>query len=163
METRRIGAGWGRLFWPFSVASYLEDQYELIDESLAFLDNVYFYINSSPFGADPQYHYNNIDLLPIHIIEQTVKTINEREKKSANENSISTAHLCLLVAQFAGCKSKDLSIDKFLPYPSETVERLSIQTARAFVKLLEADLLPSHVITACSKYLPDIERQMKWL
>jgi hypothetical protein len=86
-----------------------------------------------------------------------VEALTETHKRDANAHSITAAHLAVAVYQLGGAKD-EFTADRFLPYPTQQETGISNQTARVFVELLDAGLLPAKVVSASSKYITEIAR-----
>lgn len=100
-------------------------------------------------------------MLPVSLIIKTIESIVERDKRVANDHSITSAHLACAVYGLAGAK-EDISPDRFLPYPSNLQKessRVSKRTAQTFLRLLDQGKLSPEVVSASERFIDSIAAQ----
>jgi hypothetical protein len=91
------------------------------------------------------------------LIHEVIRLGGEREKRTANINSVSTARLTgiiLTIAQsFNKKKTPPPSIDGFLPFPMDDDNAFMIQTKEVYKRLIAQRKVPLHVIGDLNKVI----------
>lgn len=118
-------------------------------------------IAESPLGRDPRFSSEEFSKQPMWLIEQVLVFLDEKYKQDANVNSLTVAKAAL---GWAGKDSK-LSIEDFLPYRTSEESgdekkgfQVTAKTARIFMRLVKADVLPTKIVSAATGFINDIQR-----
>jgi hypothetical protein len=118
---------------------------------------LYVRIKSSPLGAE--YNRDSFVRTPIGVLRELMEHISSEEQRCANINSITQAHLAVLVITIAHGLSGSrrnppkVKANEFLPFPDwrpneEDKPQLDQFTRQTLTKLIKGRRIPMHVFVA---------------
>lgn len=96
--------------------------------------------------------------MPLKLVYEIIRLSADRQKRTANMYSISTARLAGIIISiaksFGGDKGSDIALDQLLPFPiNEEANQDMLYTKEALKKLITQRKIPIHVIAALNKVI----------